>query len=322
MTLDREASPPLAGPRPEPGDALRGWDRVVETFDAWSAPEGTFGLDREWSGARVVVRVAGRVVGRGSAVRTDETTDLLDAALAACMRDLERRAPFDADDTRPAKLAELVRAGRIELELTGPLTPLDAEAIRRPDEHLEPGLDGVAVRLGGRVDVMGAGELLAANRTPMQGLLALVARLSGEPALGIQPLAKTLQERDAVLYRVRSAHLAQLGSDASPRFLHRGGEVVEAGTLDRAELERFAEGLALHLADELGARAERADAAAQPDAWLAVWALSVAADGLGGPAVEPRRIGVRGGAPAVGAVAGGRRRARSDPRPDGLHPAG
>ena len=283
MTLQTEFSSVRVGSPPSPPAALRAWNRAIETFDTWRVAADFSDAERGWMGARVVVRVAGQVVGRGSAVRTDEQLSVVAAALAACLRDIERRSPFDRDEDLSAKLSELVRAGRVELEIAGGLAPLDDEAVEHPDTLLSPGLDGVAVRLGDRLDLIGSGELLATTRTPSQGYADLLSRLTGEPGLALEPVPKVAAERGAVFYRFRSAHLAQLGFERTPRFLQRGGDVVEAGTLDRRELEQFAEGLAAYIIDEIAGRANAAEAASQPDAWLAVVALAHVSSSLPEP---------------------------------------
>lgn len=290
---------PLAAPTPaEAIDAFKAAERWLR--EGAAPPDASLGAG--WTGVRVVARVAGQVVGRGQALMgtgqdgAGEAGPLI-ASLRACRGELARRAPDAAGEDASARARALASAAEIELEIAHALTPIPPGDLATLGADLRPGLDGVAVRLGGRIDALFPGELLTMGLDPERAPGVLMARLTGEPSMGLLSAERLASEHGAVVYRFASTHLAQPGPGAPPMFLHRGGRVVEAASLDRASLSSFERALSARLEAEVRIVLERTPPGVppeDPDVWLAGVALARGAEGSDGVGALLERARARG----------------------------
>lgn len=231
---------------PAPGDAMRAFGEVETWLRAWDVPEGgdEAGIV-DPPAASVTVRSGGRITGRGT-----------DASGAGSLRRAARRAigeaagrlpiPREALSDRAAE--ELASQMTISLELAGALVPISPEKYADAAIELAPGLDGVAVRRGERVEAMFPGTMLATGMNAGRAMASLVSSITGDAALSLVEPARLRSEHGLSFYRFRAVHLAQIGPGRPAIFLHRGGRIASVRELGTAEgLRGFADRLAANL---------------------------------------------------------------------------
>lgn len=231
---------------PAPRETLGSFNLVRAALLAdTSEPLPNFG-----HGACVVLRLDGRIIARGQAFGEDA----LGRAVALAGADLARQVPPAADvAAERVRTSELARAA-LSLELAGPPIPLRMDTFAEVDAGVQPGLDGVGVRRGARVEVVFpstgqvfgrlAGDMLASAIAEL--LDDATAPLRGTPSGELGPLVRT---HGLEVFRFRVAHVAQTTGSASPGFLHRGAR--PAGPMTLADLRALERAYAEHLAGRL-----------------------------------------------------------------------
>ncbi|MFI4896828.1 MAG: hypothetical protein ACIARR_03275, partial [Phycisphaerales bacterium JB059] len=205
---------------------VRDWVRSGEVPD-----EAAEGLP-SCAGASVTLMLEGRVVGRASLFAREGE------APGEVIWRAGRAALVQARATRE----DVVERGgeiRVSVELAGALTPMTEDELRAPALTLSPGLDGVAVRRGERVEGVFPGQMLRRGSDAGRALVGLVGEIAGDARAGLEPIGK-LKARGYVFYRFRATHLAQPEAGSAAVFLQRGGGVVERGAISLASLRAFA----------------------------------------------------------------------------------
>lgn len=270
-------SAPLAGaqpPRDEPPPA-RAVDAPPEADAAMRAYRTLRGWLDEWSvparpepaalpscvGAAVILRLDGRVLGRGTAALPNELAALdrdehagggggpVWQAFLEAFSEADRRLPVSRDVLRSDRARELGRRVTVSLELGGPVIPITADTFDDLDALLAPGLDGVSVRVDRQVRAFFPGAMLASGLTPAAAARQLIVGLTGRPEAALESLAVLREKSKITLARFRSTHLAQGIEGDEPRFLARGTRSVSLGEVDSlTKLNTFAVRTARHLA--------------------------------------------------------------------------
>lgn len=232
---------------------VESWIRPWRHPDAADLPAGVSGRVR---GASVTLRYMGQVVGRGTRGDADAGVDgdghALVAAARAAWIEAADRLPGDKDAVREDRLREMAAGLMISVEVHGSLVPIAVLSYDEVDRVVSPGLDGVAVRIGERVESMFPGTMLSRNMLPGEALSSCVSQAAGDPTLGIRlnPLTQPpaiSKSHGAVFYRFRSMHVAQTTEGGPGRFLHRGGRVISPRDLTRTGLESWADAMANRL---------------------------------------------------------------------------
>ena len=224
------AATPLARAQPTVADALatfaNGEAWVRGGGDAVRTPDGAAGVE-------ATLRLGGRVAGRSSAWGDDACARALRGALDDARDGLGER--FD-----PARLS-------LSLDLAAPLVPLRDDAVEREVASLSPGLDGVAVRVGERVEAVFPGAMLTTGAAPGAALVSLFVRISGDTGDALRPVAELRDRHKGGLYRFRSLLLAQPGPGEPPTPLVRGGRLITEGGMTAGEIVRTCDGIAQNL---------------------------------------------------------------------------
>lgn len=272
------ADAPLEAPAPIPSPAatlaayglVESWIRAGEVpadpaaagLDAIKDPQGTIG------GAAVQLRLAGRLIGRGSAIAGDGAAggggvgggpESVWRAAREAWTEAASRIPrgggagLDAEET----FRETLRQVMISVELAGPMIAMVPTPATYDEAALSlaPGLDGVAVRFGGagagkgegRAAAIFPGQMLATNTLPGSALAAAASRAGNDATLGLVRPADLVEKHGAALMRFRVSHVAQTGPGSPPVFLDRGGRTIATADLSVAELRATAQRLADHL---------------------------------------------------------------------------
>lgn len=260
------AAPEAPSALPAPADclaafaALDGWVRSGVTPDTPSPidPSGATGVS-------VTLRLGGRIVGRATVMAGDanegpsggasggapggasEDTapegETLWSAARLAIADARERIPGERDATREADLREAFTRVAIDAQFGGRLTPLLGETVDDAAIAVNPGVEGVAVRVGARLRAHMPGLMLSTNTTPAQSLTALCADLD-VPRLALGALRA---EHGVTAYRFPAQHLAQPAPGEPARFLFRGGRVVGDSEVSAAALRALADRIATHL---------------------------------------------------------------------------
>jgi hypothetical protein len=199
-------------------------------------------------GTSITLRLDGRIIARASVLGNNS----LRQALLQAQADVDRWAAEATDLAGAQARRRDLRRATLSLELAGPLIPVTLQTFAECDVTLAPGLDGVAVRAGERVEGVFPGTAILSGKTPGDALAWCLATILADPSAPLRGVpeheAGALAARHTLtFYRFGVTHLAQLRATEEPRFLHRSGRVVPEGGLGRDALREFTRRLAEHL---------------------------------------------------------------------------
>jgi hypothetical protein len=242
---------------PTPAQAMAIFNQIDSWVRQWAVPRHA--ELPPVTAASVTLRLHGGILGRGSAVAMEpggEPQVILTAARQA-LEQAAARVPIERDALFEESLRQVAPSIVLSVELAGPLIPFSPREYAEVTMDLAPGLEGVAARIGQRIDALFPATMLANATEPGAALSAIVSRLTDDPTLGLQRPAQLAEEHQAVFYRFRTAHLAQTRGAGTPVFLHRGGSLVERRNLDSINLRHWADAMADHLTQRLSAGAEQ-----------------------------------------------------------------
>lgn len=248
------AAPPGAADLPPASEALasfaalEGWVRAgeVRADGPGADPTGATGVS-------VTLRLSGMVVGRATTMagEGDAESAGLWAPEGECLRTAARRAiaqaaertPGERDALREQTVRDALGLVTVDLQVAGRLTPLMGETIDDAALGVNPGVEGVAVRAGSRLRAHMPGLMLSTNAAPAQSLTALCSELGlTRAALGALRTGAGVS-----VYKFAAHHLAQPAPGEPPRFLFRGGRVVNETDVSAGSLRALADRIAAHL---------------------------------------------------------------------------
>lgn len=228
------------GQPPSPDVSMKAYRAVEDWVRGWKVGEEAV---PECVAASVTLRMDGEVMGRGVAM--GETC--LAMATKQAMGESEPKLGAPRDALYQETLKDLAKRMTVSVQLAGELVPITIKDAVDAAAAVAPGLEGVGARLGDRVMVMFPERMLTMGTEPGPALATLVAKLGDDASLAVLPLSMLVKEHGAVYYRFKVSHLAQVKAGDTPRFLSRCGRVVGAGTIDIAELKRWADEMARSL---------------------------------------------------------------------------
>lgn len=204
------------------------------------------------AGAAVVLRQGGEVVGRGVDISEDGLA--LWRAARAAWAEASGRVQVERDALMQTSLKEAAAGLTISLELSGAPVPMLGASYADMAAEIDPGLTGLAVRAGGRVKAMFPATMLATGTMPDEAFGMVLLDLFGGDQSKVMDdrlallLPAVLRQRESVGFlKLKVAHLAQWEPGGGPVFLHRGGRLVEMGSMSVPELRRTADRMAQHL---------------------------------------------------------------------------
>lgn len=235
-------------PLPSPAEAMATFHQIESWIRAWSVAEQGGDLPAV-SAASITLRLNGSLVGRGTAMTASPTGDprVIQEAVQQALDEATVRMPVERDALFEEALRRMAPSITISVELAGELVPFSPEEYADATMAVAPGLEGVAVRVGERIDGMFPGTMLTNGTEAGSALAATVSRLTGDPGLGLKRPSELTDEIGAVFYRFRTLHLAHPRTATPPIFLHRGGRTIERAELTSAGLREWADGMADHL---------------------------------------------------------------------------
>lgn len=246
--------PNASADRPSAEDAFGVYQQVSDWLREQSLPTREDPRDRRaidpdnCAGAAIVLRLSGRVIGRGETVGEGGMT-VWQAATSAweeAYPKLIDGLPNDAlyEDRLSARLERMT----IDLQLAGPLVPLPAETFSAAAVLINPGRQGAAARSAGVFGAVFPGTILSfpsgvdAGFDPSERALRVATTRLGLPPVDLEILRRS---DEVALYRFDVTHLAQTKPGVPPTFLTRGGRLVSeaavTGTNLRAAADEAAE---------------------------------------------------------------------------------
>ncbi len=228
------------GQAPSPDVSMKAYRAVDEWVRGWKVGEEAV---PECVAASVTLRMDGEVMGRGVAMGER----CLAAATKQAIGEAEPKLGAPRDALYQVTLKDLAKRMTVSVQLAGELVPITIKDAADAAAAVAPGMEGAGARLGDRVLVMFPERMLTMGTEPGPALASLVAKLGDDASLAVLPLSMLAKEHGAVYYRFKVSHLAQVKAGDTPRFLSRCGRVVGAGTIDQAELRRWAHEMAMHL---------------------------------------------------------------------------
>jgi hypothetical protein len=187
--------------------------------------------------------VSGEIVGTsvvaasGEVDRGDVVRRAAAEACAAASRRIERRGDVLDDDRAAAFWASVA----ISMELSGRLVPVDetawyldpADPLKLLAPSINPGLDGLAVRRGETTAVVMPSRMLIEG-LPARGALSVAMGVFDDDRLSVATASpQTIRDGGYTVLRFRTVHMAQFDEGEPPRFLSRGGRIVERTALTR-----------------------------------------------------------------------------------------
>ena len=222
---------------PEAPVAMQAGTTVENWVRSWSVE----GASPSALGAAVILRRDGRVVGQAVSF-TDPARNLERATRLAMVRALGE-GPASLDNQPGQNLT-------VEVELAGTLVPLDGDSDVSLTLGVNPGLDGVAVRLGERVAGRFPSQMRLTGMTASEAARALVSEVADDATRGLDTIAD-LREAGYAFYRFRTVDLVQPSPGTGLIFAHRGGRLVDKSEITSPRLRQMADGMAKHLCARL-----------------------------------------------------------------------
>ncbi|MGP1345353.1 MAG: hypothetical protein ACTS3F_01620 [Phycisphaerales bacterium] len=191
-------------------------------------------------GVAVILRLSGRVLGRGIAFADDNTA--LWRATRLAWQDADANLPVPRDALRDRRAQEIAQRLTISIELAAQPIPVTDDSFESLDWRATPGAAGVAIRRADRWDATFPSEL-ALRAQPIGTALRVLAH-AVDPS--IESLAQ-LRERVGVPYHFKATHLAQIEPELAPEFLHRAGRLVLLSAVDVPALHAAGASMAANL---------------------------------------------------------------------------
>lgn len=233
-----------------PGDAMD----VYRTVDRWARQ---WEVDEEWGGGSVplhsclsvTLRLDGLVIGRGQVV-----VDSMDSGPGTVVQ-AAREAMAQArgwvrkkseDEPSVEQWGSIGSRVVLSVEIARDVVPMSESALSLPGLGLSPGVHGLVMRLGERVEVMSPDEMVTLGFTPEKAAYSMATALSGDGAMALASIDE-LVERGYSFARFEPVWIAQPEASAGGVFLDRGGRVIEESSVGVRSVRAMGERIAGYL---------------------------------------------------------------------------
>lgn len=218
----------------------------VEALSAFEHAKAVVFGDEQPSDAALAVWGVAVTLRHGARERTVAASMALDMPDAGLVAAVARALP------QPRAASD-----RLTIELAGRPVPIDSgRGLGEATLAISPGLDAIAVRVGGRVETVFPDAALADGMLPTDMIIAAVRRaMDGLLPPGHEPgpgaweryVDAALRRGEIDLFRAPATVLAQPPDTDAPRFVHRGGRVVARAELTPQALVDWAGDMADNL---------------------------------------------------------------------------
>ncbi|MBN1346822.1 MAG: AMMECR1 domain-containing protein [Phycisphaerae bacterium] len=240
---DRGAEPETSPPQLSSADQtrlIRSIRRTVTALVSGSRPSGVEPPAPALAGLKCPVHVTLR---RGGYVLAAGQADGRAGLVEAC-----RDAAIDAvkNGLDEARLDEsALKRLAVEVELLGPAQQLPVGLLRPRalERQYEPGLDGIAVRLGDRSALLRPSQIIAFGLSTSQAIEFVVRQL------GLAPEDLRRQKERVLCLRFRTRHFWQARAEDPVVELHRGCAIVPQESVTRGRIDQAIDQIACHLVE-------------------------------------------------------------------------
>lgn len=226
-------------------DVVAAYSTMRRWLDAFELPdpdedEAKLPLGRA-TGVCVVLRHRGQLIGLG---RDTSGGDLM--ARRALARAMGQVLADPSVSNLPDEFKDDVGLSlTMQLEVAGQMKPLLGHSTRDFAEQIEPGLDGLALRRGSRLEALFPTQMLAQNTA--DDALAQMPGLAIALGLDAGDVSRRIKDREVSAYRFRTIQLAQASPRGLPFKTIRNRRVVEQSEVTLDGILQFADGIAAHL---------------------------------------------------------------------------
>ncbi len=233
---------------PNAAAALDMFAAVADWVKRWQTPMDPMGQPPVHAAA-VTLRYEGSIVGRGVAITGEPAgaPGILMLAASRAMNEAKTRLPVPHDALEEENLRALAPMIAITVEIAGRPVPIAPKEWADAVDEIGPGLDGVAVRMGERIEAMFPETMIVTGTDAAGAYRALVSKVSGDPTLGLKKPSELREKVGVEFLRLRVVQVGQPEAGGPSVLFHRGGRVSERVDLDSLSLERWADNLAEHL---------------------------------------------------------------------------
>lgn len=239
-------------------ESLDAYSLVDGWVRAWEVPaQDTGGIETSpMSAAIVTLRVDGRVMGRGASASLDQSPMLVWEAAQRAMDQANAKLTHEPDAMWDSFIRDLSSRVTITLELADVLVPISGSELELPGFGYTPGVMGVAVRRGKRVEILGTESMLSRHTDMTQGAMALSNSLASDGSAVLRKPSE-LAGVGYSFYRFEPVVLAQIGAGMGASFIDRGGRVVEGSEISMGSIASMSSNIAGHLMSRRWAGVER-----------------------------------------------------------------
>ena len=206
--------------------------------------------------AIVTLRLEGKVFGRGSSVTLEPSLGTLGKATQDAIRSANTKLTGERDAMWESFMSDLASRITITIEIANTIVPMSQSELGLPGFGYTPGVLGVVVEKGNRLEVIGPESMLARNTDMTQSAMALANTLSNDASAVLESIS-TLAELGYSFYRFEPVVLAQPAESMGASFIDRGGRVVAQSEISVHEISVMSSKIAQHLMDRRWVGVER-----------------------------------------------------------------
>ncbi len=231
------------------------WVRQWEVDDTWKGDEPV----QLHSCISVTLRLDGQVIGRGQVVVRSTDSGPWSIDQAARMAIAQARAWVrKITDSEPSDQAWSSLASRVMLsvELADRMVPMGESSLALPSLGLSPGIDGLVMRLGERVEVMTPDEMASLGFDFEKSAYAMAVKLSGDGAMGLSTIQELL-DRGYTFARFTPIWIAQPGPSLGGVFIDRGSRMIDESSVGTRSIRDMGKRIAGYLVAQRWPGAER-----------------------------------------------------------------
>ena len=229
-------------------DSLDAYSLIDGWVRDWDTPgKGQPGIETSpVSAAIVTLRLDGMVFGRGASVSVDPSPTLVWEAAVRALGSANAKLTQERDEMWESLIEGLASRITITLEVSDVLVPISGSEIELPGFGYTPGVMGIAVRRGDRLEVRGPESMLSRNTDMTQSAMALANTLAGDGSAVLRS-PKELADSGYVFYRFEPIVLAQKKAGMGSSFIDRGGRVIDRSEITVDSIAEMSSMIADHL---------------------------------------------------------------------------